>query len=324
MLVPKACAPKGSDLCGCPRRLDRGTKSIYHISSCANFSGSLGHAVGPTHLTSDPTLDCEGAMNIDGQHVVVTGASRGIGVHIADEFSRQGAKVTIVARNADRLRRVASDIGGAWLQLDLCDDDALEGAITTVEQARGAVDVLVNNAGLAVVRDAGGYQPGETKALMTVNAIAPMELTRQVLPGMRARGHGHIVNISSLAGVSAVPHLAIYGAAKAALHHYTAVVQRELADDRVPVGMTLVTLGEVAGTQMMEDARQSAIIAAVSARLARTRALPAIAPLAVARAVVDAVKRDKAYVSVPRRIGPVIGLRNLPSRLQDVALRGLN
>ncbi len=262
-------------------------------------------------------------MNVDGQHVVVTGGSQGIGVDIAGEFARRGAKVTVLGRNAERLRAVAADIGGSWLPVDLCDDGELGAAVARIEQSFGPIDVLVNNAGAALVRGAGDYRPGEAAALMTVNTVAPMELTRQALPGMRSRGRGHIVNISSLAGVSAVPHLAVYGAAKAALHHYTAVVQRELAHEAAPVGLTLITLGEVAGTQMMEDARQSPIIAAVSARLARSRALPPIAPLTVARAVADAVVQNKSYVCVPQRISPMIGLRNLPSRLQDLALRGI-
>ena len=104
--------------------------------------------------------------------------------------------------------------------------------------------------------------------------------------------------------------MAVYGAGKAALHHYTAVVQRELDFDKAPVGLTLVTLGEVAGTQMMEDARQSPIIAAVSARLARTKALPPIDRSDVAAAVADAVVRNRRSVTVPRRIAPMIGLRD--------------
>jgi short-subunit dehydrogenase len=262
-------------------------------------------------------------MNIDGQHVVVTGGSQGIGIHIASEFARRGAKVTVLGRNAERLRDVAGKIGGSWLRLELSDDVALSGAIGAIEQTAGPIDALINNAGAALVRDAAGYRAGETKNLVMVNAIAPMELIRQVLPGMRERGRGRIVNISSLAGVSAVPHLAVYGAAKAALHHYTSVVQRELAHDGAPVGLTLVTLGEVAGTRMMEDARESPIIAAVSARFARTRALPPIAPLTVARIVADAVEKETAYVCVPQRISPLIWLRNVPSRLQDLALRGI-
>lgn len=262
-------------------------------------------------------------MNIDGQHVLVTGGSQGIGVDIAAEFARRGGKVTVLGRNAARLAAVAADIGGSHVAIDLTDAAALGGAIAEVESKVGPVDILVNNAGTAMVREAAEYRDGETEQLMMINAVAPMELTRQALAGMTGRARGHIVNISSLAGVAAVPHLAVYGAGKAALHHYTAVVQRELNCGNVPVGMTLVTLGEVAGTQMMEDARQSPIIAAVSARLARTRALPSIAAADVAAAVADAVQHNRRYVTVPRRIGPMIGLRNAPSRLQDVVLRGI-
>jgi short-subunit dehydrogenase len=262
-------------------------------------------------------------VNIDGKHILVTGASQGIGVDIAKEFAHRGGKVTVLGRNADRLAAVAAVIGGSCVALDLTDPAALEGAIAQVESGLGPVDVLINNAGAALVREAAGYRPGETTQLMMINAVAPMELVRQVLPGMASRGRGHIVNISSLSGVAAVPHMAVYGAGKAALHHYTAVVQRELDFDKSPVGLTLITLGEVAGTQMMEDARQSPIIAAVSARLARTKALPSISPTDVAAAVADAVAHDRRYVAVPRRIGPMIALRNVPSRLQDVVLRGV-
>jgi uncharacterized protein len=262
-------------------------------------------------------------VNLDGQHVLVTGGSQGIGVDIAKEFARRGAKVTILGRNAERLAAVAAEIGGSSVALDLADAGALDGAIAEVEFQVGPVDILINNAGAALVREAAGYQPGETMKLMMINAVAPMELTRQVLPGMVSRGKGHIVNISSLSGVSAVPHMAVYGAGKAALHHYTEVVRRELAFDKAPVGITLVTLGEVAGTQMMEDARQSPIIAAVSARLARTKALPSISPAEVAAAVADAVAHNRRSVTVPRRIAPMIGLRNVPSRLQDLVLRGI-
>jgi short-subunit dehydrogenase len=248
-------------------------------------------------------------VNIDGQHVLVTGGSQGIGVDIAKEFVKRGGKVTVLGRNAERLEAVAADIGGACVALDLADPAALDDAIAEVESGLGPVDVLINNAGAASVREAGRYRAGETMQLMMINAVAPMELVRQVLPGMTGRGRGHIVNISSMSGVAAVPHMA--------------VVQRELEFDKSPVGMTLVTLGEVAGTQMMEDARQSPIIAAVSDRLARTKALPSITPADVAVAVADAVRHNRRNVTVPRRIGPMIGLRNAPSRLQDLVLRGI-
>jgi short-subunit dehydrogenase len=253
----------------------------------------------------------------------VTGGSQGIGVDIASEFARRGARVTVLGRDVDRLRTVAHRIEGGYLQLDLADGSALTDAISRVEDDGGPVDVLINNAGVAITRTADGYAAGDTQRVMMINAVAPMELSRQVLPGMLERARGQVVNVSSLAGVAAVPHLAVYGASKAALHHYTAGVQRELALQKSAVGMILVTLGEVAGTQMMEDARSSPVIAAVSEKLARTRALPSIVPAQVAKAIVRAVERNARYCNVPRRIGPMIHLRDLPSRLQDVLLRGV-
>lgn len=263
-------------------------------------------------------------MRIAGSHVLVTGGSQGIGVQIAAEFARRQADVTVLGRDAGRLQAVAEKIGGSWLQLDLADEAAVIDAIARVEATSGPVDVLINNAGLAMTSEAEGHRGGDAHRLMAVNAVGPMELTRQALAGMIERDRGHIVNISSLAGVAAVPHLAVYGASKAALHHYTSGVQRELALRKSHVGVTLVTLGEVAGTQMMEDARRSPVIAAVSARLARIRAMPDIEAADVARAVAQAVERNSRYVSVPRRIGPLIALRNLPSRLQGLALRGID
>lgn len=262
-------------------------------------------------------------MLISGSHVLVTGGSQGVGVAIAREFARRGARVTILGRDADRLKSVSDDVGGAYVQLDLTDGSAVIDAVGRVEAAAGPVDVLINNAGMALTSAADEYDVGDAQRVMMVNAVAPMELSRQVLPGMRSRARGHIVNVSSLAGVTAVPHLAVYGASKAALHHYTAAVQRELALQKAPIGMTLVTLGEIAGTQMMEEARTSPVIAAVSAKLARTRAMPSIDTVQVARAIVRATERQQRYCCLPRRMGPIVALRDVPSRLQDLLLRGL-
>jgi short-subunit dehydrogenase len=229
----------------------------------------------------------------------------------------------VLGRHLGRLESIAKELNGNAIQLDLGDGTAVLDAVETVEERHGGIDILINNAGLALVRSAAAYDPGDAQRIMAVNAVAPMELIRQVLPRMFDRGRGHIVNISSLAGVSAVPDLAIYGASKAALHHYTAVVQRELVHRRAPVRMTLVTLGEVAGTQMMEDSRQSPVIAAVSERLARTRSMPDLSPAEVADGIANAVERNANYVTIPKRISSMIALRNLPSRVQDLALIGL-
>jgi short-subunit dehydrogenase len=258
-------------------------------------------------------------MDVQGRHVLVTGASHGIGVDIARGFAARGARVTVLGRDASAVAAVAAEVGGWELVADLSDPAALGEVVARAESRGGPLDVLVNNAGLSLVGAASQAEPGAARRMMDVNAVAPMELCRQALPGMLERGRGHIVNVSTLAAVSAVPDLPLYGASKAALHHYTSILQRELAG--TPVGVTLVTLGEVAGTHLMELARRSPIIAAVSKRLSRL--MPVLTTEAAAAGIVDSVRREAPVVTVPRRMAGAVVLRNLPSTLQDAVFIGL-
>jgi short-subunit dehydrogenase len=160
------------------------------------------------------------------------------------------------------------------------------------------------------------------RSSFALNVLAPIELTRQLLPGMLARGRGRIVNISSLAGIAAYPTLSTYGATKAALVHFSAALQRELR--RTPVRVTIVQLGEVAGTEMMEAARSSPTIAAVSRRLARVHAMPQLSVSDVAAAVADAAAAGSRHCVLPRRVLGMHQLRELPSRLNDLILMGID
>jgi short-subunit dehydrogenase len=233
-----------------------------------------------------------------GKVAVVTGTAHGIGTAIAAALRGDGATVHGVDKD----------------QADLTDSAAVRAFFAAV----GPVDILVNNAGVALVDRLVDQDGDAIRQSFALNVLAPLELTRQVLPGMLARGRGRIVNISSLAGITAFPTLSTYGATKAALVHFSAALQRELR--RTPVRVTIVQLGEVAGTEMMEAARTSPTIAAVSRRLASVHALPTLTTRAVAVAVVDAAATGRRHCVVPRRVVGLHLIRELPSRLNDAVL----
>ena len=260
-------------------------------------------------------------LDLGGAHAVVTGASRGIGAAVARELAARGARVTVIARSETPLRAVAAEIGGTAVPADLGDRRGVEGLLPRIEATCGPVDLLVNNAGVAVVARLCEQCPDDVARSFAVNVVAPLELCRQAVPGMLARGRGRIVNVSSLAGITAFPTLTTYGATKAALVHFTAALQRELR--RTPVRATVVQLGEVAGTDLMEQARRSPTIAAVSARLARVRALPVLTPEQVARDIADAAVRGVPHLVRPRRVAGAHLVRELPSRLNDALLIGI-
>jgi short-subunit dehydrogenase len=263
-----------------------------------------------------------GSVTLAGAHVVVTGASRGIGTSIARMFASRGANVSVLARSAPVLGALAADIGGTAYAIDLSDPHQVDSAIAKIEAGSGPIDVLINNAAVAPVGALIDESADSVRQTFTVNVISPIELCRQVVPGMVRRGRGAVVNISSLAGITALPTLAIYGSSKAALAHFTGSMQRELR--RSPVRFTIVQLGEVAGTELMENARTSPTIAAISRRLARSRALPEVTAQDVASNVVEAVEQGRRHCIVPRRVTPLQLIRELPSRINDGILIGID
>lgn len=137
--------------------------------------------------------------------MLVTGASRGIGLRLAERFVERGASVALVARNEALLQEVAARIGGSVHPTDLSDPAQVRGLVARVEADGGPVDVLVNNAGLDNIGPLEAATEEQVSELMRVNLLAPMELCRQVVPGMVARRSGHIVNISSWRAAPCIP-----------------------------------------------------------------------------------------------------------------------
>ena len=144
-----------------------------------------------------------------GDVALITGASRGIGRHIALALARRGMDLVLAARSQEGLDAVAAEVRAAtgvtvWtLTVDLGDRAQAAALVARAEEAAGRVDVLVNNAGLEAALRPDEVTFDELGAITDVNLLAPMLLTRRVLPGMLARGRGHVVNVSSVAGLLA-------------------------------------------------------------------------------------------------------------------------
>ena len=170
----------------------------------------------------------------------MTGASRGIGRETARRLCADGAHVLLVARSEDQLRAAADESAVAGgrakaLVCDVTDADAGERMLSAATNAFGHVDVLVNNAGTARWRDIDDVPDADWQAAWDVNVMAPLRAIRAVAPGMRERGYGRIVNVSSTAAKRPSRYMPEYSVAKAALLSLSRLYADLLAPDGVLV-----------------------------------------------------------------------------------------
>ena len=163
-----------------------------------------------------------GRFKFDGRTVMITGGSRGLGLVLARQLARQGAKVAILARDSDEIRRAEAQIvaNGAevfGVKCDVRSQEEVNAAVSNIVTRFGGVDVLINNAGVIQVGPLDHMTQGDFEEALAVHFYAPLHCTLAVLPHMRNAGHGRIVNIASVGGKIAVPHLVPYCASKFAL-----------------------------------------------------------------------------------------------------------
>lgn len=261
-------------------------------------------------------------MKLKNTRALVTGASRGLGRSIAESLAARGADVALVARSADALELVAKEVDGKAYPTDLTDPAAVDALVDRVE-ADGPIDVLVNNAALDHVGLFPDTSAQQVRDLLQVNLGAPLELCRQLMPRMLARGRGHIVNVSSMGAVSISPGVTLYGTSKAGLSHFTAGIRQELAG--TPVGTTLVQVGAVK-TDMIDNIQGFGPSRRAIERFGRFHLLPAedLEPATVADAIADAIERRRRHVRLPRSIAPTSMLVEFPRRMSEILLKGID
>jgi short-subunit dehydrogenase len=238
-----------------------------------------------------------------GANALLTGAAGGIGGYIARALAAEGVNLVLSDLPEAPLDDLVGELRGGGVAVEtvsanLGDRDEAEGLIARAEQALGPIDILVNNAGLEF---AGPYlerSRDEVTALIEVNLVATMLLTRAALPGMLERGRGHVVNIASIAGKLPSRSLAAYSASKHGVIGFTHTLRAEYGDG--PVGISSICPGLVA---------RAGMYGRISKGTHPPPPLRPVEPEQVAAAVVRAIRENKAQTIVNGRgIWPLVVL----------------
>src|SRR5206468_9538331 len=172
--------------------------------------------------------------------VLITGGSRGLGLVLARHICARGGNVALIARDDEELARAKADLsprGGEVLTIecDLLDTGQIQAAVRRVIDRFGKIDILINNAGIIEVGPLEHLTQEDFNRAMRLHFWAPYELISLVVPEMRIWGGGRVVNISSIGGKVAVPHMACYSASKFALTGLSDALRAELARDNISV-----------------------------------------------------------------------------------------
>jgi NADP-dependent 3-hydroxy acid dehydrogenase YdfG len=224
-------------------------------------------------------------LNLKGAVIAVTGGARGIGLATAKALTAAGARVSIGDVDLELAQQEAGKNGLHAARLDVRDPASFAEFLKSAEAALGPVDVLVNNAGIMPM---GGFldeAPGLSDAQIDINFRGVIHGMRAALPGMLARGRGHLINVASLAGRFAIPGAAIYCGTKFAVVGMTEAVAGEYRDSGVNF------------TVIMPSAVSTELASGTDA--AAKGMLPVVSPEDVANAIVSAIRAPRLMVAVP-------------------------
>ena len=177
---------------------------------------------------------------LSGRVAAVTGASSGIGEATALALAQAGAAVALGARRVDRLEALAARIEEAGgravaVECDVADEASAHAFIATTVEQLGGLDILVNNAGVMLLGPIEGADTDEWRQMMDVNVLGLLYCTQAALPHLRDSGHGHIVNVSSVAGRTASAFVGVYNATKWAVTGFSEALRQEAAMSKIRV-----------------------------------------------------------------------------------------
>jgi short-subunit dehydrogenase len=229
-------------------------------------------------------------VEITDKVAIITGASGGIGLATARLFAERGARVALVARSAERIEQLATELSGSLgLPTDMRDTAAVRQMIAQVQQHYGCIDILLNNAGQGMHVPVAEADLDQYRAVFELNVVSVLNAMQAVVPVMRAQESGGvIINISSGLSRRIVPGVGPYASTKYALNALTLTARMELAPDNIRVGLMLP------GITATEFARNA--VRMTAGQTERHRTLPADLPEHVAEKILEAVETEAAEV----------------------------
>lgn len=253
-------------------------------------------------------------MKIEGSRILITGAAGGIGCALALELARRGAILLLSGRAGNALTAVCSEASrlGArvfMLEADLLEANAVERLAAQAKAAAGGVDILVNLAGISSFKLFQNEDSASIERLWQVNVIAPLALTRALLPSMLARGSGRVVNIGSIFGSIGFACFANYSATKSAIRGFSQALRREL--DGSGVGVSYVA----------PRYTRTPLNSSTVDRMAQAVKMNSDSPELVANHIVRAIEkdRDELYIGFPESL--FVRINAVLPRIVDFALR---
>jgi short-subunit dehydrogenase len=220
-------------------------------------------------------------VNLEGRSVLLTGATGGIGQATARALAARGARLVLTGRRAEVLEPLAAEVSGRAVACDLAEPSEVERLLSECSNA----DVLVANAALPATGEVGSFSTEEVDRALAVNLRAPIVLARALSVGMAARGHGHLVFVSSLSGKAASPRGSIYSATKYGLRGFALGLREDLRESGV--GVSTVFPGFISDAGMFHES---------GAKLPGYVAMRT--PEDVAAAVVKAIERNRSEIDV--------------------------
>lgn len=240
--------------------------------------------------------------------VLITGAASGIGALLSEKLFQLGARLVLWDIDSEGLHRVASKLDTSSIlcqTVDLANREQIRNASETTLRDVGPVDVLINNAGVISGESLLDLTEEQIEQTIAINTLAPIWLARAFMPAMVNKGHGHIVNVASAAGLVGAVKMTDYCASKFAVVGFNEALRLETKSLKQPVKTTVVCPFFV-DTGMFEGVRTSVPFL-----------LPLLRPDAVAERIIKAILRNQTRVLMPRLIHSISPSRLLPVRLFD-------